>query len=241
MMISEHLITMTDSDNPASEAYRTLRTNLMMREFDKEMQVINVISAAASEGKSTTVLNLAVVYAQLNKKVLVIDLDLRLPSIHKKLKIRNRSGITDVLTQHVVFDEAVIHYADNLDVLTSGTKIPFASEFIQSASLKTFIAKMREKYDVILLDCPPINLVTDGIIVSSVADGTLLVIAHNQDERKDLLRAKDLLDQMNTNIVGIVMTRMPVSKKYYDYSYRYSDRKPEKKDKGMKKFLKKSA
>ncbi len=225
MMISEHLITMIDSDSPAAEAYRTLRTNLLMREFDKEMKVINVISASAAEGKSTTVLNLAVVYAQLNKKVLVIDLDLRVPSVHKKLKIRNRMGITDVLTQHVHFEEAVIHYADNMDVLTSGTRIPFASEFIQSASLKSFIEKMTEKYDVILLDCPPVGLVTDGIIISDVADGTLLVIAHNQDERKDLLRVKDLLEQMNTRVIGIVMTRMPVSKKYYDYSYRYTDKK----------------
>ena len=100
-MINKGLITLVDSEHPASEAFRSLRTNILMRSFDKEMKVINVISTSAAEGKSTTLLNLAVVFAQMNRKVLVIDLDLRLPSIHKKLKIRNRKGITDILSQNV--------------------------------------------------------------------------------------------------------------------------------------------
>ena len=93
---ADNLITMLEPDSPAAEAFRTLRTNLTLRDFDKKLKVINVISTNAQESKSTTVLNLAYVYSQLGKKVLVIDLDLRLPSIHKKLNLRNKNGLSDI-------------------------------------------------------------------------------------------------------------------------------------------------
>ena len=222
-MINRDIITLIDPEDPASEAYRSLRTNILMRQFDKDMQVINVISTSASEGKSTTILNLGVVFSQLGKKTLVIDLDLRLPTVHKKMKVKNKVGVTDVVTRNARFSDSLIQYAENLDLITSGTKIPYAAEFLQSEILKEFIYGLREIYDVILIDCPPVGLVTDGIIVSNYCDGTLLVIASGQDERKELLRVKEQLEQTNTNITGIVMTKMPVSKKYYNYSYRYSE------------------
>lgn len=222
-MINRDIITLIDPEDPASEAYRSLRTNILMRQFDKDMQVINVISTSASEGKSTTILNLGVVFSQLGKKTLVIDLDLRLPTVHKKMKVKNKVGVTDVVTRNARFSDSLIQYAENLDLITSGTKIPYAAEFLQSEILKEFINGLREIYDVILIDCPPVGLVTDGIIVSNYCDGTLLVIASGQDERKELLRVKEQLEQTNTNIIGIVMTKMPVSKKYYNYSYRYAE------------------
>ena len=141
------LITMKAPDSAEAEAYRALRTNISMREFDKPIKVINVISANAKEGKSTTVLNLAYVYAKLEKKILVIDLDLRLPSLHKKIGVKKKDGITDVLSKKVPFKEAVIHYANNMDVLLSGTKTPFASEFIQSTALKRF-SKSRRPFTI---------------------------------------------------------------------------------------------
>ena len=222
-MINKDLITLIDSEDPASESYRALRTNILMRQFEKPMQVINVISTNAQEGKSTTVLNLAVVFAQLGKKVLVIDTDLRLPTVHKKLKIKNQKGLTDVLNKNVMFGDVVIQYAKNMDVLTSGTKIPYAAEFVQSQTLQDFINSLRKHYDIILLDCPPVGLVTDGVVISNYCDGTLLVVASGYEEKKDLLRTKDLLEQMNTHVIGIVMTKMPITKKYYNYAYRYSD------------------
>ena len=222
-MINRDIITLIDPEDPASEAYRSLRTNILMRQFDKDMQVINVISTSASEGKSTTILNLGVVFSQLGKKTLVIDLDLRLPTVHKKMKVKNKVGVTDVVTRNARFSDSLIQYAENLDLITSGTKIPYAAEFLQSEILQEFISGLREIYDVILIDCPPVGLVTDGIIVSNYCDGTLLVIASGQDERKELLRVKEQLEQTKTNIIGIVMTKMTVSKKYYNYSYRYSE------------------
>ena len=224
LRVGDELITLTDPESSASEAYRTLRTNILMRNFDKDMKVINIISTTAQEGKSTCVLNLAMVYAQLQKKVLVIDLDLRMPTIHKKLKLKNKKGISDIIGHQAEFEEVVLQPYENVDVITAGTKIPFASEFIQSNALKEFIDERREEYDLILLDCPPVGLVTDGVVAASYCDGTILVCASNRNDRKELLRVKDQLEQTQVNVIGIVMTMMPVQKKYYNsYGYRYSD------------------
>ena len=228
---SDNLITMLEPDSPAAEAFRTLRTNLTLRDFDKKLKVINVISTNAQESKSTTVLNLAYVYSQLGKKVLVIDLDLRLPSIHKKLNLRNKNGLSDILSGQVSITEAMVHVTENMDVILAGTKIPFAAEFIQSRMLKEFINGLKEKYSLILLDCPPVGLVTDGVIASNLADGTILCLASGKNDVKDLEKTKDLLEQMNVNILGIVMTRMPMTKKYYDYSYGGSNTKKKGKKK----------
>ena len=226
---SQNLITALDPESPASEAYRTLRTNLTLRDFDSTLRVINVISTSAQESKSTTILNLAYVHTQLGKRVLVVDLDLRLPSLHKKLNLRNKLGVADVIGGQCKFSEAVVHYADKFDVLLSGTKIPFASEFIQSEALKQFIKQSKEVYDLVLLDCPPVGLVTDGVIASGLCDGTILCVASGHNERRELERTKDLLTQMNVKILGIVMTRMPMTKKYYNYSYRYAETTKKKK------------
>ena len=224
LRVGDELITLTDPESSASEAYRTLRTNILMRNFDKDMKVINIISTTAQEGKSTCVLNLAMVYAQLQKKVLVIDLDLRMPAIHKKLKLKNKKGISDIIGHQAEFEEVVLQPYENVDVITAGTKIPFASEFIQSKALKEFIDERRKDYDLILLDCPPVGLVTDGVVAASYCDGTILVCASNRNDRKELLRVKDQLEQTQVNVIGIVMTMMPVQKKYYNsYGYRYSD------------------
>ena len=127
LRVGDELITLIDPDAPASEAYRTLRTNILMRNFDRDMKVINIISTTAQEGKTTRVLNLAMVYAQLQKKVLVIDLDLRMPTIHKKLKLKNKKGISDIIGHQAEFEEVVLQPYENVDVITAGTKPPSGS------------------------------------------------------------------------------------------------------------------
>lgn len=215
------IITLSDPNAPTAEAYRTLRTNIMMRDFDQKIKVINVVSSGAQEGKSTTIVNLGVVYAQLNKKVLIIDMDLRIPTIHKKLQIRNKKGLTNLVAGQATKEEVVFEYGTNLDVITSGSKIPFASEFVQSQALKNIIESLKKEYDVILIDCPPIGVVSDGTIISDFCDGTILVVAHNHNEKKDLMRVKSHIEEMNVNLLGVVMTKMPISKGYYSYAYRY--------------------
>ena len=235
------LVTYSDPESVATEAYKILRTNLMMRDFEGKIKVLNVLSANAQEAKSTTVLNLAYVFSQIGKKVLVIDLDLRLSTVHKKLGIRNDCGITDVITRHMAMEDVVVHVSKNFDVLTSGTKIPFAAEFIQSAALKNFINQMKEIYDLILIDCPPVNLVADGMIAAKYCDGTLMCVASGADERSDLIKAKELLEQNQINVLGIVMTRVPVAKKYYSYKYKYGyGHQPESRKKAPFSFLRRN-
>ena len=149
---------------------------------------------------------------------------MRMPTIHKKLKLKNKKGISDIIGHQAEFEEVVLQPYENVDVITAGTKIPFASEFIQSNALKEFIEERKKEYDLILLDCPPVGLVTDGIVAASYCDGTILVCASNRNDRKELLRVKDQLEQTQVNVIGIVMTMMPVQRKYYNsYGYRYSD------------------
>lgn len=216
---SEEFVTMLHPDSAAAEAFRTLRTNLSLRNFDKELKLINVISSTSKESKSTVTINLGYVYSNLNKKVLVIDMDLRLPSLHKKLRLKNKLGVTNVVARQCSFDEAVVKYAKNFDVLLAGTKTPYASEFVQSNTYSSFLNLCKENYDVVILDCPPINLVTDGMIVSTYCDGTIMCVGTNRVERKELEKARDLLKQFDVNVIGMVMTRVPVSRKHYGYEY----------------------
>ena len=217
---SDNLITLIDPENVTSEAFRILRTNISLKDFDSKLKVINVISTTAQESKSTTVLNLGYVFSQLGKKVLIMDLDLRLPSIHKKLRLKNKNGITDVIARSIDFNDAVIHYTQKMDVILSGTKNPYASELIQSKAFSNILDSLRKTYDLILIDCPPVGLVTDGVITSTLCDGTIMCIASGKNDKRDLEKTKDLLNQFNVNILGIVMTRMPVTKKYYSkYGY----------------------
>ena len=247
---SDNLVTLTQPDSVASEAFRILRTNISLKDFDSKIKVINVISSTAKESKSTTVLNLGYVFSQLGKKVLVMDLDLRLPSIHKKLKMKNQNGITDVISKSIDFNEAVIHYTKNMDIILSGTRNPYASELIQSRAFAKVLEALRNAYDMIVIDCPPVGLVTDGVITSTLCDGTIICVASGMNDKKDLERTKDLIDQFNVNVLGIVTTRMPVGKRYYSkygykkygygygYGYGYygeSENKKKKKEKKTKK------
>ena len=217
---SDNLITLIDPENVTSEAFRILRTNISLKDFDSKLKVINVISTTAQESKSTTVLNLGYVFSQLGKKILVMDLDLRLPSLHKKLRLKNKNGITDVIAKNIEFNDAVIHYTQKMDVILSGTKNPYASELIQSKAFANILDTLKERYDMIIIDCPPVGLVTDGVITSTLCDGTILCIASGKNDKRDLEKTRDLLKQFDVNILGIVMTRMPVTKKYYSkYGY----------------------
>ena len=241
MKPSDNLITLLEPDSAAAEAFRILRTNISLKDFDSKLKVINVISSLAQESKSTTVLNLAYVFSQLGRKVLVMDLDLRLPSLHKKLRLKNKNGITDVIAKTVGFNEAVIHYTQNMDVLLSGTRNPYASEFIQSKAFANTLDELKEKYDMIFIDCPPVGLVTDGVITSTLCDGTIICIASGMNDKKDLEKMRDLIEQFNVNVLGIVMTRMPMVKKYYSkygnkygYGYGYYGQKEDKSSKKKK-------
>lgn len=215
------LFILSEYDSLAAESIRALRTNLILRDFEKKIKIINITSVTPSEGKTTVLVNLAAAFTQLNKKVLLIDCDLRLPDVHKKLGLRNKYGIVDVVSNFKSFDETVYHYMDNFDVLTTGTDIPFASEFIQSAALRRFIESCRLKYDYIFIDCSPIAYISDAHVISKFSDGTLMIVAVDSDNRQDLKEVNEQLHELDINILGLVMTKIPLDKYPYSYASRY--------------------
>lgn len=207
-------------DKPKSidaEAYRTLRTNIQYLSIEKEIKSIVVTSACPNEGKSTVLGNLALAFAQNGKKVLIIDCDLRQPSIHRKFNVSNLCGISQVLIEEETLDTAIQHYKDNLDILTSGSIPPNPSEIINSITMNDLLEELKNKYDILMLDSPPLEVVTDGQILSTKVDGTLLVLKAGKSKIESVKEAKNLLNKVGANIIGLVINEARESKKKYSY------------------------
>jgi capsular exopolysaccharide synthesis family protein len=173
------------------------------------------------EGKSSTLANLAVILAQAGSRTAVIDADMRKPMIHKLFALDNRKGLTNVLALHDDYRD-YIHKGphNNLEILTCGAIPPNPSELLSSEAMKGLLSKMAEQYDYILIDTPPISAVADAAILSTAVDGTLLVAASGIVRGDFLQRAKEQLEQVNANILGVVLNRIPI-KKGSSYSYYY--------------------
>lgn len=202
-----------------SEAYRTLRTNIQYSSFDKAIKTIVVTSAEAAEGKSTVSGNLALSFAQNEKKVIIVDCDLRKPSVHKNFKISNLSGLSEVLIGKANLDEVVQSRNENLDILPSGKIPPNPSEMLSSTAMSNLIAKLREKYDIVILDSAPLQAVTDAQILSTKADGTILVIRAQRTNRESVIEAKNLLTKVGANILGTVLHAVENTRGKYYYYY----------------------
>jgi capsular exopolysaccharide synthesis family protein len=218
------LITSLEPNGHIAESYRTLRTNLTYRNFVKELKLINIVSTSPSEAKTSTIANLANVHAQLGKKVLLIDLDLRKPSLHHKLGIRNNLGVNDLLNGVATLKEVVKEYDDNLFVITSGTKALYNNELIQSAHLADFLENMKQSFDLVFIDCPPIRFISDGVILSKLCDGTLFVVEYNAIDKKEIKKSFEQLKAVDANVIGTVMTKIDINSKkyaYYENGYNY--------------------
>lgn len=209
-----------DGKSPISETYRTLRTNIQFTALDSEEKVLLVTSAGMGEGKSTTISNLALAVSETGKKVLLIDCDMRRPTVHRIFKVSNIQGISNYLIGQVALDE-VTHQADNtLDIITSGTIPPNPSELLGSQKMKQFLATVSKNYDYIFLDAPPVMAVTDAQILSTLSSGVILVVASGKAQRELAKRSKELLEAVGAKIVGAVLTCIDVKNNKYGY-YRY--------------------
>ena len=208
-----------ESKSIAAESYRTLRTNIQYSSFDKEYRVIVVTSSEPGEGKSTTSGNLALSLAQDNKKVILIDCDLRKPSIHKKFKISNLVGLSDVLVGKAEIAKVVHKYNNNLVILTSGKIPPNPSEMLSSKAMTNLLENLKETFDYIILDTPPVQAVTDSQILSTKADGTLLVVRAEKTKKESVHNAVNLLRKVNANIIGAVLNGIDSSRGKYYYYY----------------------
>lgn len=202
----------------AAEAYRSLRTNIQYSSIDEKFRVIVVTSSEPAEGKSTTAGNLALVLAQSGKHVLLVDCDMRKPSVHKKFKISNMAGLSDLLINKCVMEEVAFKFNDNLDIVTSGSIPPNPSEMLASKRMEKYLEDMKEEYDYIVLDTPPLRAVTDAQILSTKADGTVLVVKAEKTKRDSVLNSINLLKQVNSTIIGTVLNDVDnKSNKYYYY------------------------
>lgn len=205
-----------------AEQYRSIRTSIQYSNLDKKLKTILVTSSTKNEGKTTTTTNLAVNFAAIDKKkVLIIDCDLRNPSVHKAFGITNAGGLTDLLIEQ----KNIVNYIktteiDNLQVLTSGLIPPNPSEILASKVMEDLLSSLKEMYDYIFIDTPPIGMVTDAGILANKVDGSILVVKSNGVEVKQLEETKRKLDAVNANVIGVVLNAYKVEKDdYYYYSY----------------------
>lgn len=216
-----NLITHLNPKSPISEGYRTLRTNIDHSTLNQKLQVIMVTSSKPGEGKSTTCANMAVAFAQANKRVLLIDADLRKPTQHHLFGTSNRNGLTTALFNQKPLKEVVQHTSvDNLFIVHAGPTPPNPSELLSSPQMKAFLDEARKSYDVILLDTPPIVSVTDAQVVAVMSDGVVLIVHSGQVSKDLVLKAKSLLEHVNAKLLGVVLNN--VNRSHADsYSYYY--------------------
>ena len=208
-----------------SESYRTLRTNIQYSSFDKEIKTIVITSADPSEGKSTVAGNLALSFAQNEKRVILVDCDLRKPSVHKNFKLSNLSGLSEVLIGKEKLDGAIENYNKNLDILTSGKVPPNPSEMLGSKAMSELLEVLKNRYDVIILDSTPLQAVTDAQILSTKVDGTILVVRAEKTKVDATVEAKNLLDKVGANIIGTVLHAVPNNRSKYYYYYGNEEKK----------------
>jgi len=214
------LISMTTPKSPVAEQFRTIRTNIQFANVDEELQTMIVTSSGPAEGKSTTTANLAVVFAQQGKRVLLIDADLRKPTVHYTFRTENHIGLSNVLTRQASLEEAVTVTAqDKLWVLPSGPIPPNPSELLGSKGMKTLLEEAKDKYDVIILDTPPVLAVTDAQVIANLADGVVLVVSSGKTETVAAKKAKELLESANGKILGVVLNNKKVQDSQYYYYY----------------------
>ena len=222
--IRHHLVASSHSKSVIAEQYRTVRTNIEYTAIDKEMKSILVTSAAPGDGKSTTSCNLAIVFAQQGKRVLLVDVDLRKPTIHKKFCIHNRIGLSSVLTKkHEAVDAIIDTSVKNLSVLTSGPIPPNPAELLTSKAMENLLDMLKQEFDVVILDSPPVLAVADAQILSKHTDGVILVVSSGKTETEQGKKAKQLLVSANAPLLGVVLNNKKQEKNDYYYYYGHDD------------------
>lgn len=228
-MAEIRFITDRDKLSPISEAYRAIRTNLQFAAAGEgSVKTIGFTSALPSEGKSTTVINLAIVMGQDNKRVLLVDCDLRRPVLHRQFGLPNR-GLTNCFADNLKLVDIIQRdIYPNLDVVTSGPIPPNPAELLGSPKMQELLQGVEDDYDYILLDLPPILVVTDAAVIGSKADGVILVVGSGDISPDEAKQAKSLLEKGRVNILGVVLNKVPQRHQGSYYYYYYYDENHEK-------------
>lgn len=206
-----------------AEAYRSLRTNIKYSPSDREIKSIVVTSARPQEGKSLISGNLALAFAENGESVILVDCDLRKPSIYKMFELSDSYDISDVLLKNEKLEGVIQKYNEKLDILPS-VKIPLnPSEILGSLNMRNLLEFLKIKYDIVIIDTPPLEVVIDAQVLSTRVDGTILVVRADKSKNDSVMGAKKLLGKVGANVVGTVLNG--VNKGKNKYSYYYDDRK----------------
>lgn len=214
----------------AAESYRVLRTSLEYSAIDKELKTIVVTSSEPGEGKSTVAGNLASILAQNEKRVIIIDCDLRKPTLHKRLKISNSSGLTEYIVGKEELANVIQVLSGNFSVITSGKIPPNPSEVLSSKTMEKLLAILGECYDYVILDTPPLRAVTDAQILAGKCDGTILVVRAESTSKDSVLKAYKELEKVRARVLGAIINGV----KSEHSSYYYYGEQHEKKSKKFK-------
>ena len=216
-------VTLVRPQSQMAESYRALRTSLLLSNLGAPPKVIMVTSARPQEGKTTTSINTAIVLAQKGTRVLLMDADLRRPSIHKTFGMGPRSGLSNVLTGSATLQQTIVAspILPNLFIMPAGTPPPNPAELLASSNMRDLLAELRGLYDHIVIDTPPTLSVTDAVVLSPRADATILVIRSGQTTKQALRRARDILMQVNAHVAGVLLNAVDLTSPDYYYYYEY--------------------
>ncbi len=214
----EKLITRSNPRSPVAEAYRQLRTNIQFSSLDRPIKTLLITSTHPEEGKSTILANLATTFAQTGSRTILVDCDLRRPTLHRVFGVRNGVGLTSVILDPTMrefpYQECGV---PNLRLLCSGPLPPNPSELLGSRRMAEVIEQLKTEADYVLFDSPPVVVVTDAAVLASKVDGVMMVIYAGRTKRELAKKAKALLDKVNANIIGVVLNNVKYDSSLHKY------------------------
>ncbi|MGC8786023.1 MAG: CpsD/CapB family tyrosine-protein kinase [Anaerolineae bacterium] len=218
---SDLLVTLSSPRSPVSEAYRTLRTNLQFVSLDKPLQTLLITSPGPEEGKSTLLANLAIAIAQGEKRAIMVDCDLRRPSLHKLFGLDHQRGLTTMMLDDKAMNDPPLQETGvpGLQLLASGPLPPSPPDLLGSQRMDRVLAILKERADIVLLDAPPVIAVSDAAILATKVDGVLLVVSAGQTRRDSVQAAKIRLEKVNARLIGAVLMNVPLDTGLQRYYY----------------------
>ena len=209
-------------NSPEAEAYRKLELNIRLQNLDNNVHVIQTTSATPKDGKTTTAINLAAVYAERGKKTIIVDLDLRKPKIHRAFKKANDIGFYDYIVDDKKIDEIIVKDESGIDLILSGQYISSPHIVLESKKTQDLLKYLKENYEVIIVDSPPVLSVTDAFVLAKLVDGIIYVVAYNQTKKDEAKKGLKQLQEANVNIMGTVFANVDPKQTDYSYNYYYS-------------------